>query len=237
MLHIENNRCDGVVKLIDDQKHCIRLPLSYRTVAQPVHSEFIEKKSRFLCLLTPVTSEAEVEEAVASVRKVHWEASHHCVAYRLRAGIERALDNGEPSGTAGRPMLHVLQEQDLTDVLAIVTRYFGGTKLGAGGLVRAYTQAVAQAAQLAHRVDYVPYDQFECILSYPAYESALRLLQRPGWYVTPSFTDQVGLCITAPSADRETVQPLIAALTKSEAICEPTMTFLYPYSPQTQQAD
>ena len=107
----------------------------------------MEKKSRFLCLLTPVASEDEVHATLASIKKEHWSANHHCYAFRLLDGTERASDDGEPSGTAGRPMLHVLAGQELFGVLAVVTRYFGGTLLGAGGLVRAYSGVWRQIMQ------------------------------------------------------------------------------------------
>ena len=112
------------------------MPPSYRTIAAPAEDEFIEKKSRFIGYIAPVTTEQEAAAFIESVRTRHREARHNCYAYRLRQNnLARFSDDGEPSGTAGRPILEVLQREDLTDVCVVVTRYFGGIKLGAGGLV------------------------------------------------------------------------------------------------------
>ncbi|MGO1052889.1 YigZ family protein [Crossiella sp. CA198] len=103
------------------------------------------QRSRFRCSLARVATEEAAAEFVAGVRKQHWDASHNCSAFRLGSGAQRSSDDGEPAGTAGVPMLEVLARRELTDVVAVVTRYFGGTKLGAGGLVRAYGRAVSEA--------------------------------------------------------------------------------------------
>ncbi|MDO8152569.1 YigZ family protein [Isoptericola sp. b408] len=122
-----------------------------RTLADPVDHELVIKKSRFLAHLAPVASETEADAVIAAVRKQHWDARHHCVAMVLgtHADSQRSSDDGEPSGTAGVPMLEVLRHRRLTDVVAVVTRYFGGVLLGAGGLVRAYSAAVAGAVDAA----------------------------------------------------------------------------------------
>jgi uncharacterized YigZ family protein len=114
------------------------------TLAQKVESELVIKKSRFLACVQPVPGRAQAQEIVAALRAAHPGAAHVCWAL-LAGGQSAAQDDGEPSGTAGRPMLEVLRHQQLEGVLATVVRYFGGVKLGAGGLVRAYTDAVAQA--------------------------------------------------------------------------------------------
>ena len=109
------------------------------------------KRSRFLTRLRRVTSEAEARSVIEERRATHFDATHHCSAFVLGpdARTARSSDDGEPAGTAGIPMLGVLNSNALTDVVAVVTRYFGGIKLGAGGLVRAYSDAVAQAIQAA----------------------------------------------------------------------------------------
>lgn len=118
-----------------------------RTLSRPVEAELVTKKSRFLAHLAPVPNTTAAEDVVARSRKRFWDARHHCTAMVLgtHADQARSSDDGEPSGTAGVPMLEVLRRRDMTDVVAVVTRYFGGVKLGAGGLVRAYSGAVAQA--------------------------------------------------------------------------------------------
>ncbi|MCH5265367.1 MAG: YigZ family protein [Lachnospiraceae bacterium] len=108
--------------------------------------EYVEKKSRFIANLFPVKTEEEALEKIAEMRKKYYDARHNCFAYVLGENneTERCSDDGEPSGTAGRPMLEVLTGQGVHDALAVVTRYFGGTLLGTGGLVRAYTAAVKE---------------------------------------------------------------------------------------------
>jgi uncharacterized YigZ family protein len=121
------------------------------TLAHPVHSELLIKKSRFLGCVQPVAGRPEALAVVAQLRAQHPGAAHVCWAL-LAGGQSAANDDGEPGGTAGRPMLEVLRHQQLEGVLATVVRYFGGVKLGAGGLVRAYTDAVAQALLGAQKV-------------------------------------------------------------------------------------
>ena len=124
------------------------------TIALPVDRELVVKRSRFLAHLSPVASVAEADAVVARVRKEHWDARHHCVALVVgpHADQQRSTDDGEPSGTAGVPMLEVLRHREVTDVVAVVTRYFGGVLLGAGGLVRAYSTAVGDALDAARVV-------------------------------------------------------------------------------------
>ncbi|KZM76658.1 YigZ family protein [Cellulosimicrobium sp. I38E] len=124
------------------------------TIAGPVDCELVVKKSRFLTHLSPVASVADADAVIARVRKEHWDARHHCVALVVgaHADQQRSTDDGEPSGTAGVPMLEVLRHRQVTDVVAVVTRYFGGVLLGAGGLVRAYSSAVSEALDVARPV-------------------------------------------------------------------------------------
>ena len=126
------------------------------TIAAPVTRELVVKKSRFIAHLVPVRSVAEADEVIGSIRRQYWDARHNCTA--MVTGVTgdqaRSSDDGEPSGTAGIPMLEVLRRRGLTDVVAVVTRYFGGVKLGAGGLIRAYSTAVSDALDesvLLHR--------------------------------------------------------------------------------------
>lgn len=117
---------------------------SYLTVARAGFAEIEAKRSRFLARVEPVASEDAARAVVEAARKRHWDARHHCSAFVLGpdAAVQRSSDDGEPSGTAGAPMLEVLRGRDLSDVVVVVTRWFGGTLLGAGGLVRAYSDAV-----------------------------------------------------------------------------------------------
>jgi uncharacterized YigZ family protein len=143
-----------------------------QTIAAPVHHELIIKKSRFIACVQPMADRAQAQAVVAGLRDEHPGAAHVCWAL-LAGGQSAAVDDGEPSGTAGRPMLDVLRHQDLEGVLATVVRYFGGVKLGAGGLVRAYTDSVAQALLKAEKVQIVRMRTIRCAVPY-AMEGMLR---------------------------------------------------------------
>lgn len=143
-----------------------------QTIASAVHHELVIKKSRFIACVQPMPDRAGAQKIVAELRAQHPGAAHVCWAL-LAGGQSAAVDDGEPSGTAGRPMLDVLRHQDLEGVLATVVRYFGGVKLGAGGLVRAYTDSVAQALLTATKVQIITLRQLRCTAPY-AMEGMLR---------------------------------------------------------------
>ena len=122
------------------------------SIEKIVEHTLVIKKSEFICTLIPLNDEEKINETIDYYKEKYKDATHNCVAY-LVGTKERANDDGEPSGTAGLPMLNVLQRQKIDNVIAIVTRYFGGIKLGAGGLTRAYTNSVADALKEAEIVD------------------------------------------------------------------------------------
>lgn len=131
------------------------MEMEYHTIADYAIDSFIERKSEFIGQIMPVKTEAEAQEFIASVKKEHHDATHNVWAYILRGDgveIKRFSDDGEPQGTAGLPSLDVLAKEGLTDVCVVVTRYFGGILLGAGGLVRAYSHGVKIAVDAAKRV-------------------------------------------------------------------------------------
>ena len=111
--------------------------------------EFVEKKSRFIGRVWPVETEEEALAKIAEMKKQHYDATHNCWAYVLKSGAMRFSDDGEPGGTAGNPMMQVLQKENIFNIVCVVTRYFGGTLLGAGGLVRAYTKGAKIAIDAA----------------------------------------------------------------------------------------
>ncbi len=125
---------------------------AYRTLRTESVHKLTRKKSRFIAILMPVESKQDVERHLEDVRKTYHDASHHCYAFRVVAAesvLEASHDDGEPSGSAGVPILQQLESRDLRNVLAVVVRYFGGVKLGVGGLVRAYSDAVSEALESA----------------------------------------------------------------------------------------
>lgn len=153
--------------------------MSYRIPCSPVVAETEEKKSRFICWLGPVADKAAFQFQLNAIRRRYPDASHHCTALIIgnpaNPETMQADDDGEPGGSAGRPMLELLLKQEIGDVGAIVTRYFGGTKLGVGGLMRAYRGAVGSALQQAQFETYVPEIRV-CVACGFAQESRLRFL-------------------------------------------------------------
>jgi uncharacterized YigZ family protein len=143
-----------------------------QTINSAVHHELLIKKSRFIACVQPMPDRASAQKVVAELWEQHPGAAHVCWAL-LAGGQSAAVDDGEPSGTAGRPMLDVLRHQDLEGVLATVVRYFGGVKLGAGGLVRAYTDSVAQTLLKAEKIAIIKQRQLICSAPY-AMEGLLR---------------------------------------------------------------
>ncbi len=127
----------------------------YYTVKGYGENEIIIEKSRFICYINRATTEEEAIEFIQQIKKKHWDATHNCSAYIIgeHDQIQKANDDGEPSGTAGVPMLEVLKKKGLKDTVAVVTRYFGGIKLGAGGLVRAYGKSVSEGLKAAGIVE------------------------------------------------------------------------------------
>ncbi|MGX7109167.1 YigZ family protein [Facklamia miroungae] len=141
---------------------------NYISIKEEIIHEIEIKKSRFICYLLPIKNEEDFIHYLNSIQKKHYKANHHCFAYILESdkSIQRMSDDGEPSGTAGLPMLEVLRQEDLTFIAAIVVRYFGGTKLGAGGLIRAYSHSVSQTCQLACRIKNVDQAIFNLEINY-----------------------------------------------------------------------
>jgi uncharacterized YigZ family protein len=135
------------------------------SLATPAHHELVIKKSRFIACVEPVSGRDEAQARVAQLKAGHPDAAHVCWAL-LAGGQSAAHDDGEPGGTAGRPMLEVLRHQALEGVMASVVRYFGGVKLGAGGLVRAYTDAVAQALLTTQKIPLIKQAQLACSVPY-----------------------------------------------------------------------
>lgn len=146
-------------------------PKTYTTLEKEASAEFTEKKSVFIGYACPVKTEAEATDFIARIRKKHSDATHNCYAYQLNGGgIARYSDDGEPQGTAGVPILDVIKKSGADDCCVVVTRYFGGILLGAGGLVRAYANGAKIALEAAHIVTYENYTEFRIVCDYAAYQ-------------------------------------------------------------------
>ena len=116
-----------------------------KTIKENIKNEIIIKNSKFITILIKITNEKEIKEKLKQVKEDYPKATHYCYTYKIGENIKKASDDGEPSGTAGLPMLNILDKENITNVLAITIRYFGGIKLGAGGLIRAYSNSVKEA--------------------------------------------------------------------------------------------
>ena len=143
---------------------------SYRVPFENGESEFVEKRSRFISHIWRVESEAEARARIEEMKKQYYDARHNCWCYLLQDGPVRYSDDGEPQGTAGQPMLNVFQRAEITNVCCVVTRYFGGILLGAGGLTRAYTRGAKDALQAVGAAEMSLWTLWDVPCSYPLFE-------------------------------------------------------------------
>jgi len=146
----------------------------FTTILENTTSEIVEKKSKFIANIFYIESEEQADIKIKEIKKKYFDARHNCIAYRVIENdrvIEKASDDGEPSGTAGGPMLNILQKNNLCNILVIVTRYFGGILLGTGGLVRAYSEATIQAIEKAEKVNVYPGAEYKVKVEYGELES------------------------------------------------------------------
>ncbi len=192
----------------------------YLTAAARGSSEIIEKKSRFLGLAVPLETEEQVQRELDRVRKEHYKARHHCYAFVLgETGVlRRSSDDGEPQGTAGAPILQVIDKKLCTNVLIVVTRYFGGTLLGTGGLVRAYTQAAADALMDAGIVVRCRCCVINAVFPYNYYDRIRHYLQDKPQILCgdPDFSDRVFLRMTVRAEQKEGLVRELDSLTARE---------------------
>ena len=150
---------------------------SYRIPTKSGASEYVDKRSRFLGLVRPVGSEDEARTIIAACKKQYHDARHNCWCYLLRDGTERYSDDGEPQGTAGIPMLEVFRRAGVTNAVCVVTRYFGGILLGAGGLTRAYAKAAKDALDAAGKARMQPFSVLLLECPYPMFERIKLLIE------------------------------------------------------------
>jgi uncharacterized YigZ family protein len=194
---------------------------SYLTIAKNGDAVIEVKRSKFIGALRKVRSAQEAEAFLASERKKYHDAKHHCSAYVIR-GAEGApdtvhsSDDGEPSGTAGKPMLEVLNGAGLKDVVLVVTRYFGGTLLGTGGLVRAYTDAAKAAVEEAGVADMQLMQQFAIVFDYPFTGSIDHLVEQEGISrLNAEYTDKVRYELAMPEQKYDALVKTLTELTSS----------------------
>ena len=182
--------------------------MEFRTIKEDGQVQEEIKKSRFICHIKRVTTEDEARNFIQAVKKEHYKATHNCSAFILgeRSEMKRSSDDGEPSGTAGVPMLGVLENHQLTNVCTVVTRYFGGIKLGAGGLIRAYTGSVALAVKKIGIVHIKEQIGLKLTLSYSQYQELTNFLKAKHLQEQDtSFTEQVQTTIFVDKDDKDSV--------------------------------
>ena len=182
--------------------------MEFRTIKEGGQVQEEIKKSRFICHIKRVTTEDEARNFIQAVKKEHYKATHNCSAFILgeRSEMKRSSDDGEPSGTAGVPMLGVLENHQLTNVCAVVTRYFGGIKLGAGGLIRAYAGSIALAIKEIGSVLIKEQLGLRLTLSYSQYQELPNFLKAKQLQEQDTaFTDQVQTTIFVDKDDKESV--------------------------------
>lgn len=177
---------------------------TYLTIEIPSIGEYKEKGSKFIAYTFPVYSEDEVKACLEEVKKEHFKARHYCYAYRI--GLDgkrfRANDDGEPSGTAGRPILGQIDSFGLSNVLSVVVRYFGGTKLGTSGLKRAYKEATKDAFEQAKIVEKIVEDQFNVVFDYVATSDVMNFIKNEGFTIlNATYEDKTTLLMTIRQSD------------------------------------
>lgn len=189
---------------------------SYRTIARDGEAEIEVKRSRFGCTLERVESEEAARAVVTRLRKEHWDARHHCSAFVIGpdGGLHRSSDDREPAGTAGTPMLEVLRGQEVSDVVAVVTRWFGGVLLGAGGLVRAYGDAVRAGLDSVGTVDRSLVLEHELVVPHAEAGRVEHELRSRGVIILDTtYAADVTLRLGVPADEEGRLAPSVAELT------------------------
>lgn len=205
--------------------------MEYRTIADRAEAKFIEKKSEFIGYIAPVSTEEEAVAFVNEIRALHRRATHNCYAYILRDNnIARHSDDGEPSGTAGVPIYEVLKKEGLTDVACVVTRYFGGIMLGAGGLVRAYTNGAKIAVDASKIKVMCLASRVSLTMDYSYYgKIGATLAQFDARTVTEEFTDNVRVEVILRNEDADAFSAALIDLCNGRIGVEKTEELEYDF--------
>lgn len=199
----------------------------YKVIYRGGESEIIEKKSRFIATTAPVDTEEEALKFIEGMRKKYWNASHNCFAYVIGelAQLQRCSDDGEPGGTAGRPMLDVLLGEGIRNIAVVVTRYFGGTLLGTGGLVRAYSTATQSGLAASIIITRIPGIKLRVTTDYTELGKIQYTLgQRKIPILNSNYTDKVDLEILLSDKEAEQVKAELTEATNGKAILEVQQT-------------
>ena len=195
---------------------------SYKTVKEATQAEFCEKKSVFIGYITPVANEQAAKDFIGKIKKKHADATHNVYAYILEGTeIARFSDDGEPQGTAGMPVLEVIKREGLCGVAVVVTRYFGGILLGAGGLVRAYAKAAKMAIDAAGVCEFRPFREFRLSVDYTHYEKIRKELEPYGVKLDScDFSDKVVFELAVDCEKYEAFENFVNDFTGASAFFE-----------------
>ena len=194
---------------------------TYKTIAKPSEGSYSEKRSKFLAYAFPVQNEQEVKARLAEIQKKHWDARHHCYAYILgpHKDAYRQNDNGEPSGTAGRPIYGQLLSKDLTNTLVIVVRYFGGIKLGVSGLQNAYKVAAKEALDAAVIEERTIQEQYRVVFEYVKMNDIMQILKDPEIQVLDRQSDmRCTYTISVRQRDADRITDALRKVSMTEVI-------------------
>lgn len=195
----------------------------YKTILAQAEAEIVEKKSRFIATVRPVKTEEEARSFIEELKKKYWDATHNVFAYQIgeRNEIQRFSDDGEPQGTAGMPVLNVLKGEDVKDTAIVVTRYFGGTLLGTGGLVRAYGKAAKEGLLEAGIAELVLYSRYFVTVDYTDSGKVQYEILKDGHVLHDTqYTDQVQFCVLVESEQSEAFEKKMLDIMKGKQAAE-----------------
>lgn len=204
---------------------------AYLVPADGCRTEFIERKSRFITSVARVETVAEAEAFLAKIRAEFPDATHNCAAYRIKDPlVERFFDDGEPGGTAGMPMLDVLKKQELFDVAVVVTRYFGGILLGAGGLVRAYSKGAADGVKEAGTALMEQGVRLILTCGYHLYDRVQRMRELEGAEILATdFGAEIAIELMLRASEKEALEKALADLSAGSALLQEKERIFYPF--------
>jgi len=195
----------------------------YRTVKQFGSTAWEINKSRFITYVQRVSTEEDAAEFITQIKKRHWDATHNCSAYVVGdlGQYQKADDDGEPAGTAGKPILEVIKRLELKDVVIVVTRYFGGIKLGAGGLIRAYGRAAALGIEAAGVVERVPHREMSLLIDYMLLGKVENELRTGGYRIAAiNYLENVGINVLVPVGQEDAFTTKVKDWTAGQANIE-----------------
>lgn len=199
------------------------MPEVYHTLAGRGEAVISIQGSEFIGYASPATGQSAAETFVDTVREIHSDATHNVPAYRVHTETDARLlreyssDDGEPSGSAGKPVLNVLQGQELENSVVVVTRYFGGTELGVGGLVRAYSQAATEAIEAAGTVETVPHEELLLTVEYDDSGTVRETLESAGVEFEATYEERVSFDVRVPVADSDDLCDRLQSATSGRA--------------------